>query len=235
MATPAFQYAYTHPPFNFLGHFSKSQWNAFQAWVAARQGNFTGISQFYQIRAQQLRKTAGVLEQFYSTINDQSLAPTFSKTLWKPSENGHFTYPYDNDHLPMVMMGKVKTQFKEMLQRDEEAVFSMNQVRCLIEKNEDLAQYSNDFIQPANATNATATSSAPETLQGLLAKINGYFSKPEYVAVLVDDINSLYKGQPYFRVNQADPPTIWELEQMNHSDPSLGLPIAIKEQGAVET
>lgn len=228
----AFKYAYPGPPFNFLGNFSATQWNAFQSWVADRQANFTPISQFYQIRAQQLRKTAGVLEQYYSTINDQNLAPTFSKTLWKPGINGHFTYPYDNDQLPMVMMGKIKTRFKDMLQRDEEAVFFMNQVRCLIEKSEDMAQYAHDFIQPDIST---TNSGSPETLQPLLAKINSYFSKPEYVAALVDDINSLYKGEPYFRVNQADTPTIWELEQMNHSDPSLGLPIAIKEQGAVET
>jgi hypothetical protein len=227
----AFQYAYAHPPFHFLGHFSASQWNAFQAWVSARQNNLTPISQFHQIRAQQLRKTAGVLEKYYSTVNDQPLAPTFSKTLWKPGQYGHFAYPYDNDQLPMVLMSKIKTQFKDMLQRDEEAVFHMNQIRCLIEKSEDRAQYAHDFIQPATST----ASGIPDTLQPLLTKINSYFSKPEYVAVLVDDINSLYKGQPYFRVNQADTPTIWELEQMNHSDPSLGLPISIKEQGAVET
>ena len=228
----AFKYAYAGPPFHFLGHFSATQWGAFQSWVGSRQSNFTPISQFYQIRAQQLRKTAGVLEQYYNTVNDQKLTPTFSKTLWKPGPDGHSIYPYDNDHLPMVMMSKVKSRFKEMLQRDEEAVFHMNQVRCLIEKNEDMAQHAYDFTQPANST---TTGSAPETLQPLLAKINSYFSKPEYAAVLVDDINSLYKGQPYFRVNQADEPTIWEKEQMMHSDPSLGLPINIKEQGAVET
>jgi hypothetical protein len=200
--------------------------------VSDRQNNFAPISQFYQIRAQQLRKTAGVLEQYYNTLNDQHLAPTFSKTLWKPGQYGHFAYPYDNDHLPMVMMSKVKTRFKDMLQRDEEAVFHMNQVRCLIEKNEDMAQHAHDFIQPANST---SNNDSPETLQPLLAKINSYFSKPEYVAVLVDDINSLYKGQPYFRVHQADTPTTWELEQMMHTDPSLGMPINIKEQGAVET
>jgi|ERR1700739_1298810 len=224
-----FKYAYTHPPFNFLGHFTLSQWNAFQAWVNQRQGNFPNISLFYQIRAQQLRKSAGVLEQFYSTLNDQQLSPTFSKTLWAPGPNGHFTYPYDDDHLPMVMMSKVKTRFKEMLQRDEEAVFNMNRVRCLIEKNEDMAQESNDFTKPANTT----SNDNPETLQPLLAKINGYFAKPEYAAVLVDDVNgnAQYQGQPYFRVNQADTPTPYELFLMNHSDPSV--PIAIKEQGAV--
>jgi len=228
MAT-AFKYAYAHPPFNFLGHFSASQWTAFQAWVAQRQGNFPNISLFYRIRAQQLRKTAGVLEQFYNTVNDQQLSPTFSKDLWKPGDNGHFTYPYDDDHLPMVMMSKVKLRFKEMLQRDEEAVFAMNHLRCVIEKNEDAAQDSYDFTQPSN----TKSNDTPDTLQPLLAKINGYFSKPEYAAVLVDDVNTLYQGQPYFRVNQADTPTAYELFVMNHSDPSI--PIAIKEQGAVET
>lgn len=225
----AFQYAYAHPPFNFLGHFSASQWGAFKSWVAARQNNFIPISQFHQIRAQQLRKTAGVLEQYYSTVNDQKLAPTFSKTLWKPGQYGHFAYPYDNDQLPMVMMSKIKIRFKEMLQRDEEAVFHMNQVRCLIEKSEDMAQYAHDFINSPSDT-ANSSTNNPETLQPLLAKINSYFSKPEYVAVLVDDVNNLYKGQPYFRVHQADTPTIRELEQMMHTDPSLGLPISIKEQ-----
>jgi hypothetical protein len=224
------KYAYAGPPFHFQGHFSASQWTAFQSWVGARQGDFPAISQFYQIRAQQLRKTAGVLEQYYSTLNDQKLSPAFSKTLWKPGTNGHFTYSYDNDQLPSVMMGKIKTQFKEQLQRDEEGVFYMNQVRCLIEKNEDMAQFSNDFTQPANSTN----NDTPTTLQPLLTKINSYFSKPEYAAVLVDDVNNLYKGQPYFRVNQADTPTQWELEQMNHTDPKLGLPIAILEQGSVQ-
>jgi hypothetical protein len=226
----SFTYAYAHPPFNFLGHFTASQWASFQQWVGARKGNLNDISVFYQIRAQQLRKTAGILEKFYSTLNDQPLAPTFNKNLWKPGPHGHFSYPYDNDQIPMVAMGKIKKQFKEMLQRDEEAVFYMNQVRCLIEKNEDLAQYAHDFTLPTTNT----SNSSPDTLQPLLAKINSYFSKPEYVAVLVDDINKLYKGQPYFRVNQSDTPTIWELEQMNHSDPSLNIPIAIKEEGAVE-
>lgn len=228
--TTGYQYAYAHPPFNFQGHFSASQWTAFQAWINARSNNLLATSQFYQIRAQQLRKTAGVLEQYYNTLNDQKLAPTFSKTLWKPGSNGHFTYAYDNDQLPSVAMGKIKMKFKDMLQRDEEAVFYMNQVRCLIEKNEDMAQLANDFIKPATST----TTTTPETLQSLLAKINGYFSKPEYVAVLVDDVNNQYKGQPYFRVNQADTPTTWELEQMSHSDPSLNLPISVLEQGAVQ-
>lgn len=227
----AFKYAYSHPPFNFLGRFTLSQWKSFQAWVALRQGNFPAISQFHQIRAQQLRKTAGLLEQYYSTQNDQSLSPTFSKELFAPGANGHFSYHHDDDHIPMVMMGRIKTRFKEMLQRDEESVFAMNQVRCLIEKQEDAAQDNYDFTQPSNSK----TNDNPQTLQPLLDKINSLFSKPEYVSVLVDDVNAQnqYKGQPYYRVNQADTPTQWELEQANHGDANT--PIAIKEQGGLGT
>jgi hypothetical protein len=227
----AFKYAYAHPPFNFLGRFTATQWDAFQAWVKARQSSFPDIAQFYQIRAQQLRKTGGVLEQYYSTENDQTLAPTFSKELWAPGPDGHFSFQNNDDHVPAVMMSRIKVRFKEQLQRDEEAVFEMNRVRCLIEKNEDTAQFSYDFTQPANSK----SNDNPQTLQPLLDKINSLFSKPEYVSVLVDDKNTanFYKGQPYYRVHQADTPTQWELEQMNHSDASTA--IAIKEQGAVES
>ena len=231
MSTPfKFKYAYSHPPFNFLGRFTLSQWQSFQTWVAQRKDNFPAISQFHQIRAQQLRKTAGLLEQFYSTQNDQVLAPTFSKELFSPGANGHFSFPHDDDQVPMVMMTRIKTRFKEMLQRDEEAVFAMNQIRCLIEKQEDAAQVNHDFIQPSNSK----TNDNPQTLQPLLDKINSLFSKPEYVSVLVDDVNAnnQYKGQPYYRVNQADAPTQWELEQMNHADANT--PISIKETGGVE-
>ncbi len=230
----AFKYAYPHPPFNFLGRFTLTQWNAFQAWCAAREGNFPGITQFYQMRAQQLRKTAGILEHHYSNQNDQTLAPTFVKELWAPGPHGHFNYGINNDdHLPMVLMSRIKSKFKDMLQRDEEAIFAMNQIRCLIEKHEDIAQHNHDFTQPPD--NSTSTSSDnPYTLKPLLAKINSLFGKPEYVAVLVDDINPsrMYKGEPYYRVHQAEDPTQWELERMNHSSPST--PISVKEKGAIE-
>jgi hypothetical protein len=224
----SFKYAYPNPPFNFLGRFTLTQWNAFQAWVAAREQNFPGITQFYQIRAQQLRKTAGLLEQYYTTQNDQTLTPTFEKDLWSPGPNGHFNYAINNDdHIPMVMMSRIKTRMKDMFQRDEDAIFYMNQLRCLIEKNEDMAQYNHNFAQTPPTT---ANNDNPYTLQPLLTKINSLFSKPEYVSVLVDDVNAanMYKGQPYFRVHQAETPTQWELEQMNHS--SADTPIAIKEQ-----
>jgi hypothetical protein len=211
----AYKYAKVGPPFNFLGHFSASQKNAFKDWVTARTDNFKAIQFHHQMRAQQLRKTAGVLEAYYKTKNDQTLSPTFEKAAWQPGEQGHFNYAPENDHLPMVTMGKIKARFKEQLQRDEEAVFHMNHLRYIIEKHEDAAQFTKDFTD----------SNAKDNLNQLLADIENQFAQPEYQAVLVDDVKNLYKGEPYFRVHTADKPTRWELEQMNHSSPDLDIDI----------
>jgi hypothetical protein len=214
----AYKYAYAKPPFNFLGHHSASQKNAFKEWVDARTNNFTAIQFHHQMRAQQLRKTAGLLEQFYLTKNDQVLKPTFEKPSWQPGEHGHFNHIPEDDHIPMVTMSKIKTRFREQLQRDEDAVFHMNQVRYLIEKHEDAAQYSKEFLD----------SNTKDNLKQLLADIENHFTQPKYQTVLVDDISNLYKGEPYFRVHAGDKPTQWELEQMNHSTPDA--PISIKER-----
>ena len=228
----AYHWKYTRaePPFNFLGNFALSQWQAMQAWIGKRQDDMESISMFHRIRAEQLRKTAGILEKYYSTVYPkepvayaQKLTPTFQKPAWKPGPYGHFNFSYGDDQIPMVMVGRIKTKMTDMLQRDEDAVYYMNQVRCLIEKHEDLAQYTHDFVKPPPGVDATN----PQTLQVLLAKINSYFSKPEYQTVLVDDVNqgNMYKGQPYGRPNQAETPVQWELEQANHSSPDT--PIGI--------
>ena len=221
MAGYDWKYGYPGPPFNWLGNFSKTQWTTFKTWAGQRSADIPNVSTFHRIRAQQLRKTAGVLEQYYSSVYPQeagsygeTLAPTFQKEPWKPGQFGHFVYSSPDDQLPGVMVGRVKTQMKDMLQRHEDAVYAMNQIRCLIEKHEDWAQYQNDFVQ-----DPTGVTVDPETMQELLARVDSYFAKPEYANALVDDTN-LYKGQPYFRVNFADPPTQWELEQANHSTPS---------------
>ena len=168
------------------------------------------------MRAQQLRKTAGVLETFYSKLNDQKLTATFLKPAWQPGTNGHFGYIQREDQLPMVTVSKIKTRFREQLQRDDEGVFFMNHVRNLIENHEDNAQYANDIQSDTNK----------ENLQTLLKNIDTYFGQPQYEATLVKDQSDLYKGQPRFRVHQLDEPTIWELEQANHS--VAGTPIQIK-------
>jgi hypothetical protein len=214
-----YKYAQAGPPFNFLGNFSETQRDNFKKWIDARKANFPAIALHHRMRAQQLRKTAGILEAFYANpqLNDQVLTTTFVKPAWQPGANGHFNYAYREDHLPMITVSKIKVLFKEQLQRDEEGVFFMNHVRNIIESHEDNAQFAND----AQSVNNT------DNLKALLASIDTYFGQAIYEATLVKDQTDKYKGQPRFRVHQLDEPTIWELEQMNHSP--AGTAIAIKE------
>lgn len=215
-----YKYALPGPPFNFLGNFSETQRDNFKKWIDVRKANFPAITLHHRIRAQQLRKTAGILEAFYAEApkyNDQKLATTFQKPAWQPGINGHFNYAYRDDHLPMVAVSKVKSLFKEQLQRDEEGVFFMNHVRNLIEKHEDKAQFADDATSDTNK----------ENLKTLLQNIDTYFGQPQYQAALVKDKSDLYKGQPRFRVHQLDEPSQWELEQVNHS--AADAPIQIKQ------
>ena len=212
-----FVYGYTGPPFNFLGHLSLTQFNAFTTWVDARAGNFPDIQQHYQIRAAQLRKTAGVLEKFYSTLNDELLAPTFNKKPWKPGPQGQFDYPYRDDQLPMVAMSQIKDYMKEQFQRQDDSVFQMNHLRNIIEKTEDKAEKAFQAMNPTQFTN--------DTVGSLITRINGYFSLPEYEAVLVNDQTNVYplkSTQPRFRVNQLDAPTQWEIEQITSAPAGSG-------------
>ncbi len=205
----AYVYAYPGPPFNFLGTLSETQRDAFKTWVNARQNLFPAVQSFYQIRANNLRKTAGVLEKYYSlvtasTSNPELLAPTFQKIEWQPGSDGYFVPAPRNDHIPMVTVSAIKKYYKQQLQRQDESVFHMNHLRNLIEKTEDLAQYAND-----------AVSQVPP----LQNQLDGLFAQAQYQAVLVKDQTDQYAGQPRFRVNPLDAPTTWELEQHNKSTP----------------
>lgn len=218
-------YGYAGPPFNFLGHFSKTQQDAFNAWVRAREKNFSAIQQHFQVRAAVLRKTAGVLEQFYSALNDEVLVPTFRKEPWKPGPQGHFNYSYRDDQLPMVAMYQIKDYMKEQFQRQDESVFTMNHLRNIIEKTEDKAE------KAYQAMNATQFSN-DNTVESIITRINGYFSQPEYEAVLVDDQTDVYpkkSTQPRFRVNQLDAPTQWEVEQATNAPAGTGKSVDLKE------
>jgi hypothetical protein len=218
MAGNGYKYGYTGPPFNFLGNFCTTQWNAFTSWVNARTVDFPAIQQHYQIRAAQLRKTAGALDQFYSTLNDEKLSPTFNKLTWKPGTEGWFGYVNRNDHLPMAVVYQMKGYMKDRLERQDEGVFAMNHVRNVIEKTEDKAQRANE------ATASIAT---------LINRISSYFNQPEYAAVLVKDQSDVYptgSSQPRYRVSQLDVPTQWEREQAAHQL-TPGGPTNIKETG----
>ena len=219
-------YGYTGPPFNWQGSFDTTQWNAFNTWVNARTGNFPAIQQFYQIRAACLRKTSGVLEKFYSTLNDEMLAPTFNKAPWKPGPQGHFNYPFRDDHLPSVTVGQIKLYMKEQFQRQDESVWTMNQMRNLIEKTEDNAEKAFLAVNPTQWTN--------ETIPTLIQRINGYFGSPEYEAVLLMDQTNVYPAgttQPRFRVHQLDIPTQWEIEQNTMAPAGTGDTVNTKEIG----
>jgi len=228
-----YKYALPGPPFNFLGHMSQTQFGNLQTWVNARTGKFppvqsngqAGIQLHYQIRAQQLRKLAGVLEQYAGTLNDQKLTTAFQKEAWQPGPYGHFNYAPRQDHIPMVTASYLKNYMKPQFQRDDELWFFMNHIRTQIEKLEDAAQYANDAI------NSTSTNTSTANIKQLLSYIAAYFSQNRYQAVLVNDQSDTY-GQgaaagPRFRVHQMDAPTQWELERMNHSTPQT--PIQIKE------
>jgi hypothetical protein len=227
MAGNGYVYGYAGPPFNFLGNMSFSQQQAFNAWVRAREKNFAAIQQHYQIRAEQLRKTAGVLEQFYSTLNDESLAPTFKKAPWQPGPQGHFNYVFRDDQLPMVAMSQIKDYMREQFIRQDESVFAMNYIRNLIEKTEDKAEKA--FL----ATNSTQFSN--DTVENLITRVNSYFSQPEYQAVLVNDQTDVYpsgSSQPRFRVHQLDAPTQWEIEQEFQPPTGTGKSVDVSEIGS---
>jgi hypothetical protein len=224
MANNGFFYGYTGPPFNFLGHMSLTQQQAFNAWVRAREKNFAPIQQHYQIRAAQLRKTAGALEQYYQTLNDEKLAPTFNKKVWQPGPQGHFDYSYRDDHLPMIAMAQIKDYLKEQFQRQDESVFAMNHLRNLIEKTEDKAEKAFLAMNPTQFSN--------DTVENLITRVNSYFSQPEYEAVLVNDQTDVYPtgtSQPRFRVHQLDIPTQWEVEQMTSAPAGTGKSVDTRE------
>lgn len=214
----AFKYAYPGPPFNFLGTFTLSQKNAFKSWVDARLPNFSDIETFYRIRAQQFRKTSGVLEKYYAGLSTP-LTPTFSKTGWQPGAQGHFIGAPRNDHLPMVYVSDVKANMQPQFEFVDDAVFMMNHLRTIIERVEDEAQ---------SASLAAAAVAAD------IVQIENLFAQPQYQGVLVDDVNTsnFYKGQPYFRVNALDAPTTWELEQQSRTtDGTIKLKFSDTEAG----
>ena len=197
----AYSYAQTGPPFDFLGNVAESQKNAFATWVTQRSTNLPAIQLFHQVRAQQLRKAAGMLEQYYATANIEPLAANFQKQAWRPGPNGHWAYAFRNDQAPAQVMTKTKKHFRYLLERQDEAVFHMKHLRNQIEVQEDKAQYAHEAVTEVPA---------------LMHRLEALFTQPEYQAALVQDISDSYKGQPRFRVNQLDAPTPWEVDQHHH-------------------
>lgn len=202
----AYKYALPGPPFNFLGHMSETQKKAFWKWLDKRNSWHPEIKEWYQIRSHQLRKTAGLLEEFYNTKHPdpedpEPMKPTFEKEEWQPGKDGHWSYVNRKDNLPTVTVSRIKQKFQLGLQRDDEGVFWMNWLRTHIERHEDLA---------------TMHDEAPPIVATLRAELDTMFNQPEYQMVLVKNESELYKGEPYGRVHHLDDPTIWEKEQFSH-------------------
>jgi hypothetical protein len=194
----ASEYVRVGAPFDFLGHFTESQKEAFKTWVEGRKGNFPAIRDHHRMRAQQLRKTAGMLEAFYAKEHIEALSPSFKKEAWQPGPDGHWPYAYGNDHFPAMTMREIKDQFRYQMELQNEAVFHMNHLRNQIEVQEDKAQYAHE---------------AAGVVDSMMQRIDALFTQPEYQAVLVRDVSDPYKGEPRFRVNQMDKPTAWEIDQ----------------------
>jgi hypothetical protein len=192
------QYAKTGSPFDFLGHLTETQKGAFYKWLDKRAPYFTDEEKWWRIRAQQLRKTAGALENWYAYKNDEALKTRWDKQSWEPGTDGHALYSYRDDQIPSVVVGDIKELFREQLKRDDEGMFQMGHVRTLIEKSEDKAQWSHE---------------AKATLATLRSELDSMFGRPEYQAVLVKKAD-----EAKFRVNQMDELTEYEKKLMAGPD-----------------
>lgn len=227
--TSPYKYALPGPPFNFLGHMSQTQNDSLNTWITRNSPNQPLVMAWYQIRANQLRKSAGLLEKYYATeypdiSAPQPMFPSFQKAEWQPGPSGHFTYVNGNDQLSAVNMSKIKNYYQYMLQRDDEGMFWMNWLRNHIERHEDMANLHND---------------AEIQVPLLQAELTTMFGKNEYQNVLVDDIKTPVVGVnntsipgPYFRVNQLDQPTAWELSQFSHLSSGAAIPGTPQQAGA---
>jgi hypothetical protein len=183
------KYARVGAPFNFLGHMSLDQKNAFYSWLDSKKANFAPIQEFHQIRSQQLRKTAGLLEDFYAS---EKLKPSFAKAPWEPGPQGYFPYTQRDDQQPAVLVQRIKERVKEQLQHDDEAVFWMNWLRTHIEKQEDMAQIASE---------------ASAEITALKKELDALFDGGTYDAVLVKDTK-------VYRVHQLDDPTETEMKRV---------------------
>ena len=181
---------------------TEAQKTAFVAWTGPASAKLGPIATFHRIRAQQLRKCAGVLEAFYKA-QATPLVPTFLKEVWKPCATGHFLPVSRDDRLPAAKVAAIKDRFQEQLAPQDNAMFRMNFVRTQIEAHEDLAQEATD---------------APAVVASNLTDLNNLFNDPHYSAVLLKTGDTWAPPGwpdsaklPLARVHPLDPPTWWEL------------------------
>ena len=192
------KYARVGSPFNFLGHMTETQRDSMYTWMREREGNFDDITTFHQIRAQQLRKSAGLLEFYYANYSPDKPTPTFQKDPWQPQSGHHFLYNITSDQLPAVAVSRMKEPYKDQLQVDEEAVFWMNWLRNAIEKQEDKAQKSSE---------------AKTTIAKSKTDLSKCWVDPSYSRTLVSKAD-----EETYRTHQLDTPLAPEITSMDHNE-----------------
>lgn len=184
-------------PFHFLGNFGEKQKKTFYKWIDPRIVKFAKIEEFWRIRAQQMRKTGGVLEEFYKEKRED-LKPFFQKDIWKPGPDGHFT-PLDRvDIEPSEAVEDIKDVFLHQLQLDDEGVFFMDLLRTTVETSEDNAQYAKE---------------APDLVGKRKSDLDRMFTEDKYATILVKDISD---PDTAVRTNPLCQPEPWELKLFSH-------------------
>lgn len=184
-------------PFNFLGNFGEKQKETFYKWIDARTDRFPKIEEFWRIRAQVLRKTGGILEEFYKEKRE-GLKPFFQKDVWKPGPDGHFTPLNHPDLEPSEAVEDIKGVFLHQLQLDDEGVFFMDLLRTIVETSEDNAQYARE---------------ATDRVGKRKSDLDRMFTEDKYANTLVRDISD---PEHEVRVNPLEDPTDWELKLFSH-------------------
>lgn len=177
--------------FNFLGTLTEEDRISLSSWVSERYTLLQDIKIFYQGRAAQLRRSSGLLNKVMSNRN---LKPSFNKDSITEPKGGFRLLTDRDDRLPAIIVSKIKDNFRDMLQQEDESIFQMNNLCVLIEKMEDEAYFS---------------SISEDETRDLIVELEKLFSDPEYREVLISNSDQ-YNGEPRYRVDNLAPRTEYE-------------------------
>jgi RecA-family ATPase len=178
-------------PFNFLGTMTEKDKRDLNTWVVARYKYLADIKMFYQNRAAQLRRSSGLLNK---VLVSRGFNQTFKKEAMTEPKGGIRLLSDRDDRLPALLVSKVKENFRDMLQVEDEATFQMNNLCVLIEKMEDKAYM---------------TSISEKDTKDVLVELDKLFSDPRFRDVLLAE-NDKYEGEARFRIDSLQPRTAYE-------------------------
>jgi len=175
--------------FNFLGTLTESQKNDFISFINSYIQNLQDYKNFYKIRATQLRRSSSVLQEHLKSI-DSSITPTFNKALFEEPQGGQQFVQDVDDRWPAKIVSEIKNNLIDIFKDRDDLIFQLNNVKLMIEKNEDKAQFYDD---------------ADTKLNTLIAELEKLFNDPYYDQALISDSNSTR-----FRVNSLQDKTDFE-------------------------